>query len=296
MRPQDSARVTARAALVLAALIVQGCTDPTARAMKAYRVQHPHTAAKVEALGQALDADELLNASLVRQYAKVVRSNRPSLEAIATTLEREATSEGRAYRHLAERLGTLPGPETVTPAGVEQALEEAVRVSIAADKEVFNDALIDPLNVLADLSRGVLPRMGGAEGEGGGEGQDPAGRLVGNPAYGQWTESGTQGGARWSWLESYLLVSALSRASDGYRYDDWYRSRGWSYHSDVGAGHYGTGETRTRAAQAAKRHPDLPRKQWRPLGSERRLSTYSQAAQAGGSIRGGRRSSWFKGK
>ncbi len=255
---------------------------------------------KIDDLGRLIDRGRLSNAAAVGTYARIVSGDRPELSDLLTELGKEATTEGLAFTNLRTRLGAVAD----RPKGREEtarALDDLLRIEAAADPVVFNDSLVDVINVLADLSGGKLARMEGAAREAPSP-QGAGSHLVGNPAYGTWRRDGA-GFSFWEWYGAYALFRDAFWRPGRLGYDEWYPRRGWSYYGDVGRNYYGTRSDQRRWGDAAKRNPAAPRKTYRDLRSERRLSTYgrSDARSAakttrrassysgfGASVRGGR--------
>jgi len=106
---------------------------------------------------------------------------------------------------------------------------------------LYSDALSDPLNVLADMSDGQLPRINSlsksqsakinnAQDFGTGE------QLIGNPNYGQWA-TGSNGMSFWAWYGMYSMMGDLFGSRRTY-YNDWGRHRNYSYYNDYGRKRY----------------------------------------------------------
>ena len=131
-------------------------------------------------------------------------------------LEQEATREGTLYRGLETRLAdvkaSLP-PDGSRAEAYTAVAEELTSLAAAADPTEFNRALGDPLNVLADLSDGALPRVdavsaSASRAANGASDFGPGSQLVGNPNYGQWrTES--SGTSFWVWYGQFALMRDL---------------------------------------------------------------------------------------
>lgn len=259
------------AALVLAVCALAGCGESPGELVGREKAR---VAAKLDGLGRLLDGGRLPNAAAVRAYAGILARDRPELAKPLAELGKEATTSGLAFSNLRARLDAV----AARPRGEQEAvraLDEIVRIEAAADPVVFNDSLVDVLNVLADLSGGKLARLEGAAREPP-TAQGAGAHLVGNPAYGRWRQDGSGPGV-WQWFGAYALFGAVFWRPGRYHYDDWYRGRGWSYYGDVGRNYYGTRADQRRWGDAARRHPDVPRKTYRNLRSERRLSTYGRS-------------------
>ena len=253
--------------------------------------EQARVAAKVEDLGRMIDAGRLENVRLVRRYADELRTVRPEVAKAAGELGREATTRGRHFTNLQKRVAAID----VAPRGEDgatRALDEIVRIEAAADPVVFNDSLIDVLNVLADLSGDRLSRV---EGDVGGAVavQGAGSHLVGNPVYGRWQQD-SSGSSFWVWYGAYALMGPGFWRPGLYRHDDWYRRRGWSYYGDVGRNYYGTRGDQQRWSDARRRNPDVRQTTRRSPRSVSRLSTYGRS-DARGATQTVRRASSYSG-
>ena len=292
------------AALVIA-LALSGCGESHSDLV---RRQHAQIAEAVRNLGGALDGGRIRNANIIRQYAEIVRRDRPEVAALAAELSKEATTRGFAYTSLASRLDRV----NLSPADQREAdegMEELLRIEAASDAVVFSDSLVDVVNVLADLSDGKLSRLHIPRSEPRAE-TGPGSHLVGNPRYGEWRQG--SGGSFWQFYGQYALMRDLFFGPATYYHRDWYPNRGWSYYGDVGRHYYGTRTDTRRWDRAGRAQRSPPRKSYGPLRSERRLSTYGRTANRsagsatrrastysrnyGSSARGTSRTSGFRGK
>lgn len=272
--------------------------------------RHAQVAAQVKQLGVYLDAGRVRNANIIKQYAILVERERPNVIKLTRELAREGTTGGLAYVSLTQRLEKVNrAPQDEKQAGV--AFEDLQRVEAAADVVVFNDSLIDVINVLADLSNGKLPRMQASPTEPK-SAQGAGSHMVGNPRYGQWQRN-SSGQSFWAFYGQYALMRSLFFSPRPYYYSNWYSNRGWSYYGNVGRHYYGSRSDSARWSQARKTYPNTrPRRTYGSLRSQRRLSTYGQSAtrrpgsalkrassyssSARGTSRGTSRTSGYRGK
>lgn len=190
-------------------------------------------------LGENLDTKALANAAILSEYARLLGEEKPQLNPLLTQLSRDATRQGPMYQGLQHRLKTLKEQPQVL-GDIEAQLFESENLIAASNPALFNDALSDPINVIADLSDGKLARVNAiskqqslqanaATDNGAGS------QLVGNPGYGQWqTNSG--GTSFWQWYGMYSMFSALS--PNRTRFDSWSSRRDYSYYNDVGRNRY----------------------------------------------------------
>ncbi len=263
-------RVFSRVVLVLLALALASCGESLEEQVGARHKQVSDTLAK---LGQDIDSGQIRNANLVKQYAKFVAGKQADIAEMATELGKEGTRDALAYKSLGDRLAKVnlkPDDEKAA----NESMDQLRRLSAAADGDVYNDSLIDVVNVLADLSQGFLARLHVPETEKTSE-QGAADRLVGNPAYGHWRQGPS--GLTWFFLGRYSSFGGPFYGG-GYHYDNWYRGRSWSYYNDVGRNYYGSRADNNRWNDAGRRITNTkPKKSYGSLRSGKRLSTYGTA-------------------
>ena len=273
MAVEGIGRTLTRTVLILAlcASVLAGCGESPGEVVSRERTR---VAQKIEVLGGMISAGRLTNIRIIQTYASAIAGDRPKLAKLAGELRKEATVKGLKFTNLRARLKAVKAKPR-GKAEASQALDEIVRIEAAADPVVFNDSLADILNVLADLSGGKLAGVEGAAGEKP-SAQGAGSHLVGNPTYGRWRQD-SSGGSFWAWYGGYALFRDVFWRPGRYYHNDWYQRRGWSYYGDVGRNYYGTRTDQRRWSQATQRHPNVPRKTYRNLRSERRLSTYGRS-------------------
>ncbi|MCW8994492.1 MAG: hypothetical protein OQK77_01620 [Psychromonas sp.] len=208
----------------------------------------------IKNLGDDLQANTIRNAIILREYAKLLGNDKPELKPLLQQLSRDATREGPMYQALLQRLKTVKEQPQVL-GNIEAQLYETENLIEASDPNLFNDALSDPINVIADMSDGKLARVNaiskqrslqanGAEDNGAGS------QLVGNPNYGQW-QTNSSGTSFWQWYGMYAMFSALSPRP--VYYDRWATHRDYSYYNDYGRNRY-------TSPQQAKKQDDLAKR------------------------------------
>ena len=208
----------------------------------------------IENLGSNLQANALRNAMILGEYAKLLGNDKPELKPLLTQLSRDASRDGPMYQSLIQRLKTVKEQPQVL-GDIEAQLYETENLIAASDPNLFNDALSDPINVIADMSDGKLARVNAiskqsslqanaAEDNGAGS------QLVGNPGYGQW-QTNSSGSSFWQWYGMYAMFSALSPRP--VYYDRWSSRRDYSYYNDYGRNRY-------TSPQQAKKQNDLATK------------------------------------
>jgi hypothetical protein len=268
--------------LIAAGLLLSGCSDPELEKAESTFKQAETELGRLENSLASGSADALPNLRYLKQYGDVVRRLQPDMGELISTLQLEGTTKGGLFTSLQSRLGNAKqrlGKEA--PASREAAMAvsaEAVAIALAAKTDVFNDSLVDVINVLADMSKGKLPKLN--FGETSDKTMPPTQHLVGNPAYGSWQRG--SGGGFWVWYGQYRLFSDVLGWNRGYRYNQnyWYRSRSGSYYGDVGRHYYGSGRSNQSWARAANRQPSVAANKATPsrvkrFKSTNRLSNYA---------------------
>lgn len=259
--------------LAIATVALSGC-GPSTQEVVDQQVRLAQNS--VALLGRQIADGRLRNANLVRQYAIYIMEHQPDVKDIAEQIGAEGTVRGLAYNSLVDRLKKVDKKPKDDKAA-DKTVDELLRIEAAADPSVFDDSLIDVLNVLADMSNGKLPRLNTPRNQE--RSKEGAGsHLVGNPRYGHWQTDGS-GNSFWVWYGRYALFRDVFWGPSRYYYSDWYPRRHWSYYGDVGRYYYGTRSDSSRWDRAAKTYPNTaPRKTYGGLKSARRLSTYGRAS------------------
>ena len=209
----------------------------------------------VARLGTALDDDTLRNGALIKQYAAEVRTAKPALRDLVAVLAREGTREGTLFQGIETRLkdvrAALPEPGAPTEA-YRDAAEELNSLAAAIQPEEFNNALADPLNVLADLTDGKLPRVDAAPASASRSANSasnfgPGSQLVGNPNYGHW-QTNSSGSSFWVWYGQFALMRDLL-GGPRIGYGAWAGGRDYSYYHDYGRRNYTSPSARRAQTQ-----------------------------------------------
>lgn len=222
-------------------LLLQGCSSGKARVED----QLAAVEQNLNGIRDALNANGIRNATIIRQYSDVLKNKRPELRSLLVELEKDATVQGPLFLGLEDRLQKVrdgAGFDSWT-----EKLDEASRLNSATSRETYNDALSDTVNVLADLSEGELARVNAISqtaeqtlNKSGNMG--PGSQYVGNPHYGHWSHG--SGGSFWAWYGQYAFFSSMFGRN--HYYHDWAGNRGYSYYHDVGRNHYTSRTQRTR--------------------------------------------------
>ena len=275
-------RVLVAFILIAAAGLLAGCGENWADKVAQ---RHAQVDGYVRDLGVRLDAGRVRNANIIKRYAQILERERRDVIRLTRELAREGSTGGLAYGSLKQRLDKVNRSATDEKQAAA-AFEELQRIEAAADIVVFNDSLIDVVNVLADLSNGKLPRMQVSRSEPK-SAQGAGSHLVGNPRYGQWRQN-SSGQSFWAFYGQYALMRSLFFSPRPYYYSSWYPNRGWSYYGNVGRNYYGGRADSSRWNQARKTYPNArPRRTYGAVRSQRRLSTYGQSAtrRPGGALK-----------
>jgi len=280
--------IFAPSSLLLSVMFMtSACSDPEFEEASHALNQAEEEVSRLESLLKTTAVGFLPNLRYLRQYGEIVRQIEPGLGPLASTLEAEGTVEGGMFTILKTRLASAKQKFTTEANASRKASiavgVEATAITQAAKPDVFNDSLVDVINVLSDMSKGKLPKLNFSKTND--KTMPPTQHLVGNPAYGSW-QSRPGGGSFWGWYGQYRLFSDVL-GWGRYRYDQnyWYRSRSASYYGDVGRHYYGTNQNNRSWSQAAKRQPNVAANKARPARVKRfrsanRLSTYAPRTNA----------------
>lgn len=222
--------------IIITTLSLVGCGDPVKEQIEQ---QLPITEQRVSQLGDALNNGQVRNASLIKKYADTVMASKSNLAPLINEFRKDASTDGPMYKALLDRINTAKNQPQMFESS--QALyNELLNIYQAADPVLYSDALSDPLNVLADMSDGQLPRINSlskSQSQQANNAQDfgTGEQLIGNPNYGNW-QTGSNGMSFWAWYGMYSLMGDMF----GRRtyYNDWGRQRNYSYYNDYGRTRY----------------------------------------------------------
>jgi hypothetical protein len=278
--PQKIALLKGLTLLVIASLLLTGCGDPIKEQITQ---QLPVTEQRLNNLAQALESGEVRNANLIKQYSEKLKQQNGDFTPLVNEFLKDASTQGPMYRSLVDRLETAKNQPQMF-ASSQDLFNELVNIYQAADPVLFSDALSDPLNVLADMSGGSLPRVNSlsktqsmqannAQDFGTGE------QLIGNPAYGQW-QTGSNGMSFWAWYGMYSMVGDIFGGRRAY-YGDWGRYRNYSYYNDYGRYRYSSPNDLKKQTQVENR----TRKSFESKG-QKFQSTYAKNRTGSSSLSG----------
>ncbi|PKH05649.1 hypothetical protein [Moritella sp. Urea-trap-13] len=218
--------------------LLAGCESKLEQTQTTINQQVASVESSLSRLGSTIETGSVRNARLLTEYAQVLKQQKPELARIADLIAEDATRKGPLYQNLAMRLNDVKA-QTVTLDNSGPLLDELMRIEEAAKPSLFNDALTDPINVLADMSDGRLARVGAisqfAE-KSAGDGADygAGSQMVGNPNYGGW-QSGSNGTSFWQWYGMYRMLGDLTGRVG---YSNWSQNRRYSYYNDHGRSRY----------------------------------------------------------
>jgi len=265
-------------ALLSMIIFLVGCSDPYEEKINQ---QTPITELRVQQLADALTNGQVKNANLIRQYADKLKQQKPHLTQLINEFKKDATTQGPMYKSLLDRLATVKNQPNMF-ASKQDLFNELVNIYLAADPVLYSDALSDPLNVLADMSDGLLPRVNSlskAQSKQANNAQDfgTGEQLIGNPSYGSWN-TGSNGMSFWAWYGMYSMMGDVfgSRRTS---YNDWGRSRNYSYYNDYG-------RTRYSSPTQLKKQNDLDTRTKKSFQSrgQKYNSTYSKSRTGSSSL------------
>lgn len=273
-----SLHIIIRTFVLFSLMLIAACSDPIDEQITKQLIV---TEKRIESLANALESGRVRNANLIHQYTDKIQQIKPELEVLANEFKKDASTSGPMYQSLLDRLQALKEQPQMF-ASKQARFNEAVNLYQAADPTLFSDALSDPLNVLADMSDGQLPRVNSlsktqslqannAQDFGVGE------QLIGNPNYGQWT-TGNNGMSFWAWYGMYALMGDIFGSRRTY-YHDWGRGRNYSYYNDYG-------RNRFSSPSQIKKQNDLDRRTQKTFSQrgQRFTSAYSKNRTGGASL------------
>lgn len=237
--------------LILAVLLpitlgLAACSDPNQKRIEALTSIIERN---ISTLENQIRSKELRNIKILDQYVQKARQIKPEHRELIDILAVDATSENPNFKQFKERFQKVGGLKSK-----EEKVAELTSLSNATDPQIYNEMLVDTINVIADLTDGQLPKL---ESSGRGSEAGPGAHLVGNPAYGQWQSRNGQ--SFWVWYGAYRMFGDLWGRP--YYYHSWYYNRPWSYYHDYGRGIYG-GRSINRQYDSLRQSNDRQIKQY----------------------------------
>ncbi len=230
--------------VLLVQLLIVGCSSEQEKREKRLNEFARTTERNLSRLEGHIKAGNIPNSAILAMYASQVAMHKPELSDLIDQLAKDSTSEGPIFQGLKLRLtdavSDIPASDQGDIERYKEVNNEFVAINNAAKSHLYGQMLADPINVLADLSDGRLPRIDAlsktAEERIDGVSDSGAGaQLVGNPHYGSW-RTNSSGNSLWAWYGQYAFFSSMMNRS--YYYDSWSRRRGYSYYHDYGRSTY----------------------------------------------------------
>jgi hypothetical protein len=243
--------------LCLSALLA-GCSSEKDKWQKQLDAQVLSTEVAIDRLKQRIDANHISNTALLKQYANIVKRDRPEVAQLADALAENAKTDGPIISGLEARLADAKSdvPRAISSGiePVQNVYNELSAIETAANPDTYGMMLTDPINVLADMSDGKLARVAAMSRDASARINDaddfgPGSQLVGNPQYGSW-QTNSSGGSFWHWYGQYAFFSTLFRSPIGY--GGWSRNRDYSYYNDYGRSTY-TSPAQRRSQNSVER-------------------------------------------
>jgi len=215
---------------------------------------------QISQLGQHIDAGNIANTGILREYAAVVGLLSPDYKAITELLAKDATRDGPIYKSLLARASDTD-KELATATESEQVFtrlnNEYSAIHEAAKPGNYGMAITDPINVLADMSGGKLARVAALKKqaslqENKADDLGVGSQLVGNPTYGSWQQQ-SNGSSFWVYYGQYRLFSDVFGRGRSTSYGSWSQRRDYSYYHDRGRNYYTSPSQRSSQQNVQKR-------------------------------------------
>ncbi|WP_018690797.1 hypothetical protein [Algicola sagamiensis] len=244
-------------------LLLMGCESKEEKIKKAIATEANIVESRLSQLETDLQAGKIKNAQTLTNYAQQLSTQCPEAASIAQTIAQDATPQGPLFQSLKKRLQSVKEKANRSLLGWEENLDEITALKEAATADVFNDALSDPVNVLADISAGKLNRINAVSKEDDlvlnrAQNFGPGSQLIGNLNYGEWRLE-SSGRSYWIWNKDYAGLKDLdentcqdtpqrttSRSHHNRHYygggfiyyNSWAPYRSYSYYHDYGRYRY----------------------------------------------------------
>jgi len=244
--------------ILLASFGLMACTSDE----ETWRLQLEKSAVEASSavgkLGNHLNAGTIPKASLLVQYAAIVKKQKPELSELIDTLALDASINGPSYKSLVNRANEANGFLAKAPKQgltiVQSLSDEYHAIKTASRTDIYGMMLTDPINVLADMSQGKLGRVESMSKEAslianGASDYGAGSQLVGNQQYGQWRSNSN--GSFWEWYGKYALFSSLFRSP--IYYGSWSHRRNYSYYGAAGRHYYNSPQQRAQSRSVQTR-------------------------------------------
>lgn len=253
-------RIILGSTVVGSVLVLSGCGSSGSAQVEGELLS---TENRMRQLEESINNRTLRNAGIINQYADVLKAKRPELSSLLNQLKKESTTESPIFQSLKSRLQAVKDGSEKFDSWTDK-VAELQAIQSGAESSVYNDALSDTVNVIADMSDGELARVNAVSQESeqklnNSQKFGAGSQYVGNPHYGSWSHG--SGGSFWAWYGQYAFFSSMF-GRDRYYYHDWSRGRGYSYYHDVGRNSYTSRSHRSAMADTDRR----AQKQFRSSG------------------------------
>jgi hypothetical protein len=273
--------------VVTMALMMTGCGE--SKYVNAEKFQHIEAkntgiqaSTAMQDLKRSLDNGNIRNAKLIKLYANQIKSQKPDLSLIVEELSKESGTNGMLFSGLKSRIESNKEALLKTKSLLDSSPKDDAAYLRALNKynntiipenqallgamqpEVYNDALSDIVNTLADLSGGTLARVDGKKSsdfykESGAENKGAGSLLVGNPNYGEWKKD-SNGNSFWTFFGQMMMLNAImDLGSRPYYYNSWYNQRPYSSYHDHYGSRYGSHKYRTNTAKLNSKYKINPK-------------------------------------
>jgi hypothetical protein len=242
------------------ALTLSGCGDSKyVESEKYQRIQIKNTKETAEkslsTLERDLSSGSIRNAKLISLYADQVEKINPELKIIINELRKDSGVNGALITGIKRRLKdnivlsdsirkTLDSSEkkdadyySAITKNTNTVVPEFDAIIGASQMAVFNDALGDVVNALADMSKDTLARVDGKKSsdfykETGAKNVGAATMLVGNENYGNWKKD-SSGNSFWAFYgQMSMMNSLMNMGGSPYYYNSWNSQRPYSSYND----------------------------------------------------------------
>lgn len=206
-------------------LLVVACGDSTQDQINHHK---PIVVKNFQTLESKINNKKLRNILILEQYAIQAKKIKPDLTDLINILSQDATIQNPNLLSFKKRLQNLENLPTL-----QDQLNEVLALKKATNPEIYNETLIDTINVISGLTDGQLPSFDSNVSKN--NGTDPGAYLVGNPSYGYWNNSSSNN--FWVWYGGYRMLGDLFGGP--HYYHRWHNYRPWSYYHDYGRDIYG---------------------------------------------------------
>lgn len=223
-------------------------------------------------LSHRISEQQVPNTRILNQYASILSKMKPELKPLIDQIATDATIQGPLFSNLKTRFERVRDKEELFQ-NDDERIQELQSIIEATDPVIFDDALSDPINVLADMSDGKLPRINAISKQKSlkeNQAQDfgAGSQFIGNPNYGHW-QTGSNGLSFWEWYGMYAMFDNLT-GGRRYYHNDWLLHRDYSYYNDYGRSRYSSPQQRKTYSQQVEK----AKKQF--SSSDRKVSSFSK--------------------